>query len=354
MKFKVVNSRGSKSQSSFEKVLANPNWFQGQKEFLRQGKIWHEIFGNEYIYMFYGVGSTPEAAKRLYTLPPNLVTSELKSNEPFFQITEPEEAVKYFFTFKNEELPLDPRTIIHMNDNRVVLKEGNDKNLLQGESKLKALAPALSNIRLAYESRGVILKYRGAIGILSNEGKDAGGYVPLEASEIDKIQSDYQKYGTTGSQAQLIITSAAVKWQSMMVNNPKNLGLFEEVEEDFNKILDAFGVPSEMMVRNKGATFENQRQANKSLYENTIIPEAAEWTDSVNNKVFQDSNLSLVPDFSHLHIFQEDIKAKSETLLKMVDALTKMRSDGQITSQEYREELFKLGIGNGEEIQNQV
>jgi hypothetical protein len=347
MKIQPVNTKGKPVEHRVTKIFANPNFFQGEKEFLRQTKIWHEIFGNEYIYLFYGVGASPEDAKRMFSLPPNLVTPEFKSNDPFFQIDDIEDKIKYLFKFQNKELSLDVRTIIHLNDNKIVVSEGNDKNILKGDSKMKSLTPALNNIRLAYESRGVILKYRGAIGILSSDAKDSAGFVPIEKNQIEQIQQDYQRYGTNEGQAQLLITSAAVKWQSMMVNNPKNLGLFEEVEEDFNKILDAYGVPSELMVRQKGATFENQRQAQKSFYENTIIPECAEWCFAFNQKMFQESNVKLIPSFAHMQIFQEDIKAKSETLNTMVNALSKLLMDSQISKQEYREELSKIGIGDG-------
>lgn len=358
MRLQAVNTKLKPVQDDFVKKLQNPNWFQSEKEFLRQTKIWHEIFGNEYLYLFYGVGFTPADAKGIYTLPPNLMYPELTLEKPFFHV-EPDDlkdALKYVMKYDGHELPLSTETIIHLNDNRVVVKKPNQKDLLKGESKLQALGVALNNIRLAYESRGIILKYRGAIGILSNEGKDAAGSVPVDQTEIDRIQKEYSKYGTGSNQHQLLITSASLKWQSMMINNPRNLGLFEEVEEDFNKVLDAFGVPSELVVRRRGSAFEtpDQKQANKNFHENTIIPECTEWCYALNQKVYQDTNVKLIPDFSWMPLFQEDLKAKSDTLNQMVNALSKLLMDNQISKEEYREELKKIGIGDGSVVPEEV
>jgi hypothetical protein len=199
---------------------------------------------------------------------------------------------------------------------------------------------------MAYESRGVILKYRGAIGILSNDSQDIAGSVPIDPKEKDAIQNSFKKYGTLKGQHQVIITDAKVKWQSMMVNNPKNLGLFEEVEADFDRILDAFNMPTELF-SGKDRTYENQNQARKSVYENAIIPEAGEWCAALNRRFFPDTPHKFILEYFHLPIFQEDTKHKVEKLQTAVNALTVLLSDQQITSQEYREELAKLGVGNG-------
>ena len=37
--------------------------------------------------------------------------------------------------------------------------------------------------------------------------------------------------------------------------NPDRLGLFEEIEKDFDKILDAFGIPPEMFASKEGVNF---------------------------------------------------------------------------------------------------
>jgi len=350
---KTVNDKGEEVDAMPE-VMKTPNWFQDQKEFMRQCKLFHEIYGEEFAYSLFPVGFDWNRAKALYTLPPNLITQEYDSTQPFFVWPQiPTDNVKYSYELDGYKYSMDQKQILHINENNVTIKELNGKGVLRGESKMKGLRPAIKNIKMAYESRGVILKYRGALGILSNQSTDGvGAGLPLDEKEIANIQEKYNQYGGLDGQFQAIITSANLRWQQMSVN-PDKLGLFQETEEDFNKILDSYGVPSEMFTRQKGATFENQNQARKSIYENTIIPEANEWISSFNTKFFSEGKIKMIVDYSHLPIFQEDIKHRSEMLNNMVNVLSRLRADQQITDEEYREELFKLGIGDGKAIEKE-
>jgi len=344
---KVVDSKGKEYPNDLPEVMKRPNWFQDQKEFMRQTKLFHDIYGNEYIYGLFPVGFDWSRTKALFSLPPNIITQEYNDTQAFFtHATEPE-GVKYYLETDGEKKPLDGRQIIHMNDNNVTIKSATDKNLLAGESKMKGLRAAIRNIKMAYESRGVILKHRGALGILSNQSTDGvGSSLPMDQTEIDDIQEKYRQYGGLDGQNQIIISSANLRWQQMTVN-PDKLGLFQETEEDFNKILDGYGVPSEMFVRQKGSTYENQKQAERGMYERTTIPAANEWIMGINDRFFPDSEKKMIVSYDHLQIFQEDIKAKSEVINTRVNALSRMLMDQAITLDEYREELSKLGVTGG-------
>jgi len=348
-RLKTVNEKAEEVDAMPES-LKTPNYFQDIKEFMRQTKLNHEIYGNEYIYFLFGVGFDVQKTKALFSLPPNLITKEYTNTQPFWVWPQEPDGISYTYELDGTQYAIDAGQILHMNDNNVSVTAANDKSVLNGESKLKGLRAALKNIKMAYESRGVILKYRGALGILSNQSTDGvGAGLPLEEKEIRDIQEKYNQYGGLEGQFQAIITSANLRWQQMSVD-PNKLGLFQETEEDFNKILDAFGVPSEMFTRQKGATFENQNQARKSIYENTIVPEANEWCMGLNTKFFPDGKVKLIMDYSHLPVFQEDIKLRSETINNMVNYLSRLRQDQQITDEEYREELFKMGVGDGKPI----
>lgn len=356
-RLKVVNKSGvEKKNDAINKLLAAPNWFQAQKEFIRQTVLWHEIYGNEYIYPLMPVGGSVDnvlesmRVSALFTLPPNLIKPCYEDETPYYLHAKTPK-IRYELSWGGKRTEIDPNLIIHLNDNRVNITEANAKDLLRGESKLLGLTPALNNIRMAYESRGIILKYRGALGILSNGTTDMAGTIELDPKEVERIENAYKKYGSLSHQQQLIITSANLKWQQMSVN-PDRLGLYQETEEDFNKILDGYGMPSELFVRTKGATFENQRQARKGAYTETIIPETVEWVMALNQRLMkpEETNFEIQADFSHLPIFQEDVKQRADALNSTVTYLSKLFSDGQITDAEYREELKKAGVGNGQPI----
>lgn len=345
---KAVNDNGEVQPSDIaNKLSGKTNWFQGGNEFKRQTKLFHDIYGNEIVYNLFPTGFKPHSqiagTQAIFTLPPNLVDIEYHDRQPFFvHVERPDVRYKVDVGGTREDLPLE--TIIHFNDNRVCIKSTTDIDLLKGESKMKALTPAINNIRMAYESRGVILKNRGALGILSNSGVDNGVAIPLKPDEVENIQERYKNYGGLEHQNQLIITSAALKWQQMSVN-PDKLGLYQECEADFYKFCDVYGTPPEMFAQIKGVTYENQKEAEKGMYLRNTIPAACEWIDGFNQMYYPEGKIKLIMTYDHLSIFQEDLKFRGEALEKMVNSLSKMLADQAITIEEYQQELQKFGIG---------
>lgn len=336
--------RSGKEVDKVPKCLKSPNWFQDQKEFMRQTKLFHEIYGDEFLYMLFGVGFDPSKTKALYTIPPNLVEVEYLEEQPFFVFSEMPPKIEYSLNSDGKKSRIPTEQIIHLNDNRVTVTKANGKEILSGESKMRGLTPAINNLKMAYESRGIILKNRGALGIMSNSTSDVAGAVPLDPDERKRVQDEYRNYGTLSGQNHMIITNANLKWQKMGVN-PSELGLFEETEQDFFKICDSYGTPIDLFASIKGSTFENQKQAEKGLYLRTVIPEANEWIRSLNDSGIAGEGVTLIIDYSHLSVFQEDLKSRGDALTSITNALSKLFVDGVISLQEYQEEIKKHGIG---------
>jgi hypothetical protein len=333
--YKHVDQDGNVIDDDLNRTLRSPNWFQAQPEWIRQSVLFHEIYGNEFQFLFYPVGM-PQKVSRIFTVPPNLVTVEYKEKTPFFLFKDAPENIRYILTYDSKEQELDAQQIIHLNDNRVTIKTPIDKELLTGESKYSALKAVINNIKAAYESRGVILKYRGALGILSNAGKDGtGSPLPVDEKEKQRLQDDYRRYGGLDDQFQIIISDSNLKWQQMGVN-PDRLGLFEEIEKDFDKILDAAGIPPELFASKEGSTFENQKQAEKGLYLRTIIPEANERAAAMTAKLLPNTTDRIAVDFSHLPMFQDDLNSHGAALKVVVEALSKAFQDGAITIEQYQ------------------
>jgi hypothetical protein len=344
---KLLDKKGKDASSKHPElatILETPNWFQDQKEFMVQTKLFHEILGNEFIYNLFPLGMKAERSSGLFSLPPNLVKVEFKSDKLFFTVSDPSGLIKYTWRSNGKDVPLPADAMMHFNDSRVKYDESiPDEEILRGVSKLEALRPVRQNLRLAYESLGVILKNRGALGIISNDSDNGVGQaIPIKDDEKKIIQDGYRNYGGLSHQNQLIITSAKVKWQQMSVN-PDKLGLFQGKKEDFAKVLDSAGMAMELFV-NQGSTYENQKQARKGTYQETIIPEALKWVGGLNRKLLSDSYDKIVVDYSHLPIFQEDLKSKGEAYKAMADALNRMLVDGAIDVPTYIQEIETAGI----------
>ncbi len=352
---KEVDSNGNEVKNSkLVDILNNPNWFQSGEEFRRQTYIWRKIFGNEYLFENGPIGVDFENAKSkaLFTLPPNWMDVRYKETAPFFTFLETPDGLKYVICYEGKDIIIPKDTLIHLNDDRVSMKSDNGSigyvgqsnySMFKGESKCRALTPALNNLRMAYDTRGTLLKNRGALGILAGATGDKLGSMPLDAEERKRIQQEYShNYGGLTGQSQLIVTASELKWQQMSIN-PDKMGLYTETAEDFNKIIDAYGSKRELFA-GKDVTYENQKAAEKGVYIDSIIPDANEWLAGFNKKHRSGAKTKLIIDFFHLAIFQEDLELRGKSLDANINALSKALQDGAITLDQYKTELEKFGI----------
>ena len=323
------------NQESLAKILRRPNWFQSQIEFWRQSELFRCIYGNEYIYFLQPVGMSNTYAG-MFALDPSKVTIKYKSdNLPFLESTS--EAVEYWHDLgNNQKIKLEKANIIHLNDNRVTPDKDNSGDFLKGTSKIKSLQAPLQNIREAYKKRNIILKM--PIGIFSGNSTDATSYsVPLDPEEKEKAQTALRNHG-----ALPIFTNLGLAYNDMSIN-ANNMGLFEEVREDTAKICDMFGIPYEVLASQKGVTFANLKEAKKQMYEESIIPDAVEKLEALNDKAASKS-WEIKGDYSYLPVFAEDQRQKAVSLNQMVTALSKALTDEAITIEQYQNELKKFGI----------
>jgi hypothetical protein len=224
------------------------------------------------------------------------------------------------------------------------------ENWVEGQSWLAYQRATVNNIREAYYSRGFIIKNIGVQGILTNAaGKDAAGQVPIDAKQVEDVQKRIAEMRRFKDKFPVIATNLPLDWKKMSVDNPANLGLYEEVKEDMFKLCDAAGTPAELFGSSTGSTFANQIWAERRLYENTIIPEAEEWIGALNSQ-FGTENESwvIVGSFTHLNVFKENMKEQGDAINRMATGLSRALADQVINIEEYRDELRRMGlvIGN--------
>ncbi len=323
------------------KVFRNPNWFQTQKELWRQTELFRCIFGNEYLYFLTPVGM-PKSYKAMFTLPPQYTKIIYPPKPiPFFLLSEPQEGLRYEYTWQGEQKKIDYNSILQLNDNNVDQKP---ENYLSGTSKLNPLKVNIRNIRASYEARNVILENRGAIGILSNNAKDGiGASMPMNPKEKERVQQELTKHGVMKGQYKYIMTNLNLKWTQITTDLDK-LRVFKEVLEDFKMICVEYGTPYEIFA-GTDVTYENKEKAEKQFYQDTIIPTTIERVKAINDFFgLESKSWRLVGSFDHLPLFQEDLKERSEALNTLVSALNVALMDGAINIDQYKDELQKFNI----------
>jgi len=294
--------------SDFVNFLENPNPLMNGNDYnylLDQSK---SIHGKSFEYILKGF-SSQQIPTALNILPPNKVTIETTGK--WYKQTKIEDIISRY-RYETDYI---------QTDEMIYRRIANSNNPIDGESPLKSLFMPISNIREAYKFRNVIMSKRGALGMLTNQSSNSIGAIPLKDIERKRIEQQYHdSYGTDDDKAQMIISNAPLSYQAMSYPT-RDLLLFEEVNEDFMKIIDTFGLNINLFSQTKGATFENVSQGLKQAYQTTIIPEAEEL--AMNRTKFfgmDGKNEWLELDFSHVLVLQENEVEKTQVINNKANA----------------------------------
>lgn len=301
-----------------QKLFAQPNPIQNWSQFEAQGYIYQQLFGYTLILSIKPVGFKENIdASALWNIPPFMVDIE-ETNKLFYQTSQKGMIKKIVLNYKGVSSELDVDSVYILKD---ITPSFN--SLIFPQSRICALELPINNIIGAYESRNVLINYRGALGILTKDAGDGGQYgaLPLPEGEKENIQNDFRRYGLKHHQWQIIITSASMKWQQMGYPT-KDLMLFEEVEGSTQAICDGYNYQYELLSNSKGVTFANKNEAKKLVYQDAILPEAqsiyGQWNQFFNTSKY---NLVIDKDFSHVAVLQADQLQTAQARKARNDAL---------------------------------
>lgn len=334
----VTNTQGKEATSPAAKklktLLAKPNPLQSWKQFEAQQKIYMQLFGFCLVlpiipagYESYG----PIEATSLWNIPPYMI--DMQETSKLFYQTNPSGMIQYInLNYKGTVSSLKVDSVYFFKD-----FTPSFDTLIIPDSRVRALEMPINNIIGAYESKNVLINYRGALGILTPEPGN-GQYVsiPLDPKDKEQLQSDFRRYGLKNSQWKFIISPAAMKWQQMGVPT-KDLMLKEEIEDCTKAICDAYGYPPHLLGL-IDPTFNNQNTAEKGLYQNTIIPEAESVYEEWNN-MFRtaENNILLTKNYDHLPVLQEDRVEQGKARLYLNQALLIEWQNNLITANQWLE-----------------
>lgn len=290
--------------SPWVKLLNKPNIMQSKDEFLKQLEINRCVFGANFIYPLkaYEGADIPSA---LWNIMPSEMT--IYSTGKIYQQTKMDEIIKKFVyneggTGSREYSPND---ILYM-------KLENVENPILPVSPFYGMNMEISNSRAAMGYRNVILRKKGAIGILSNQSKDSEGGMPLKSSERKNIEDQYLKdNGIQDNQSKVILSEASLQWQPMTYPT-KDLMLFEEIDSNMKKLIDRYGLNENLFSRDNQSTYDNMLEAQKMAYQDTIIPESKDDAESMTKFFNLSDKRYLDLDYSHLPCMKEDENTKSE------------------------------------------
>lgn len=335
----LMNTMGKQATSNdakkVSKLLAKPNPLQTQRIFEAQLYIYHKLFGFAMILPIKPVGFPDNIdASALWNIPPFML--DIKETKKLFYQSDNNGIIeKIVLNYKGTKTILLAKDIYFIKD-----FTPSFESLVVPESRLKALALPINNIIGAYESRNVMINYRGALGLLSSDaGGGQFGGLPLAPDDKDQLQDDFKRYGLKNNQWKVIITSAAMKWQQMGYPT-KDLMLFEEIEDSTMAICDAFAFPYRLLSQNKTNSLggSDAKEFNKMAYQDGVIPDAENIYEQFHQFFDLDRfNLRIEKDFSHIPVLQDDAAAKATARKTLNSALEQELRYDLITFNRWRE-----------------
>jgi hypothetical protein len=202
----------------------------------------------------------------------------------------------------------------------------------------------------------VILKSRGMQGIIKQNNKDAqGSQIPVSEESKKEVDAKFKKgYGVLEDQNQFLIVHTDIEYIKTIMNSSE-LGIYDEFSNNANIICNGFGVPPELYKTHKNnPTYENQVQAERRMYQGTIIPivnnEDAYWTERLQMRKY---GFELKTSFKHIAALQENQKDNATTLTYNVNSANKAYNDDVITWNQYLEMIGLEPVADGDKLKSE-
>ena len=293
------------------KLLENPNILQSQNAFLKKVFKHYNVYGNCFIKK--NKPSFSQTYPTSLQVPSPAYTKPVLTGKVFDQ-TDIKKIIEKFEYIENGVVkPFKTEEVLW-------IKIDDLDNDLLGVSPLKALQYPLSNSEYAYKYLNAISAEKGAIGIFSNNTKDAMGALPMDEQEKKDIEQAYRsENGLDDNQKKVHVTSSTVSWTPMSYPT-KDLLLLEQLDAYFITILNAYSINRNLF---DNSTYENLRHGLVQTHNDAIVPFADEFTQSIGTFIGNiPQGKKLVLDYSHLPYLQTDKLSEANTFESVSRALS--------------------------------
>ena len=330
------------TESPYLDLLKNPNAIQTNSEFLISAYLNWKVFGNLFVAKLQPAGFTDPEYTKLFVLPSEYTHIVLKKGiNPFdIKTKNKSDLVAYYAVVYGGEiiLKLEPNEVLHINEPNLNFNL-SDGNWMYGKSDQIALTWPLSNLKAVYEAENVLINNKGPLGIISNDNNyEHGVQMPFNSKQKTDLQADIEGYGLKHSKMQWIITNLAMKFTP--VSFPvKDLMLGDTYKRAVNILCAASKFPP-LLLNLDDTTFNNQKAADKMLYQNALIPNSNEFIEGISKLIgITENNLVLKSDYSHIAVLQEDEKLSADTDKIVNETCEKNWNAGIITRNDWRKKI---------------
>ena len=197
-----------------------------------------------------------------------------------------------------------------------------------------------------------ILVSRGMQGIISPKKSDGMGFnIPLRPDEKKEIDEKFKAdYGLLNGQNPFLLSPISMDYIKTAMSSSE-IGIYEEFSNNAIIIGNEFGVPPELIKTYiKGATYENQVQSVRRLYQDTVIPMVEDqdnyWSYMLDTEKY---GFEIQTTWEHIPALQQALKEKAIALNFSGRTAKDAWDRFTINKNEYREMIGLKALEDGGE-----
>lgn len=295
--------------------VLRPNPLQSYKEFYHQGVFYLNTFGNRYVHALMPSGFDSKLdllnVENLYNLPSQYV-EVYTTGKIYRQISINGIIKEYARTNINPIERYSTESILHYNEVNI----SSEQPSIMGISKLEVLRQPIRNIQMCFESMNSILQSRGMQGIISIQSRDDQGTIILNPKVTKEVNDKFKDdYGLLNGQNPFLITPVPIDYIKTVMNS-QELGIYQEFANNVIIVGNEFGIPPELMKTYiQGATYENQLQSVRRLYQDTTIPRVEDEDKYTSYRLdTYKYGFEISTEWDHIPALQDAFKEKASAL----------------------------------------
>lgn len=326
IRYYVANSRGKEDKSNdLNRLIKAPNPFQGFGDYVYQYVFNMLSDGNTVVYKGIPTAlSTVTFANlsRLDVLNPAFLTVDENRNMSRLTSSSLTSIIR-----KAEYTENNGGKLLLVNDQLSIANIDTNlrsNSLLFAKSPLYKAERAINTLLAAYSARYNVFANNGAAGYLVKRSFTENGIAAaVNTANRDAIMKDINdRHGLTGKKNLYGVSSIPLEFINTLITI-KDLMPFDECLEDAIQIGGVYQLPPNLLPRKDQAKYENQKEAEISVWENAIFSIVDTFCKNTTKDMMLDKmGYSIQPDYSSVSVLNlnqstiEDIKAKKLANLK--------------------------------------
>lgn len=337
-------------QKLYKLLVLRPNPLQSYKEFYFQGVFYLKTFGNRYVYCLMPSGFDNKLdlmeIEVIYNLPSQYI--EVKTTGKIYKQTDIKNIIEGYARINvNPVEKYETDEIIHFNEVNI----SSEQPSIMGISKLEVLRQPIRNTQMCFEAMNSILQSRGMQGIISVNSKDGQGtIIPLKPNDQKAVEDKFKNdFGLLNGQNPFLLSPVPIDYIKTVMS-ASEIGIYEEFSNNSIIIANEFAVPPELIKTYiQGATYENQVQSVRRLYQDTTIPMVDDEDKYMSYRLDTFKyGFEIKTSWDHIPALQEAFKEKAQAINMKGKTAKEAYELNIITVNQYLEMIEQPSLKDGD------